>query len=45
MEAVARDLPRVRALVEREGGLAGIVHRLLWEDGYGERLDALHAQE
>ena len=40
MDEAARDLARIGDLVATEGGVSTVIHRLIWEEGYGDRLDA-----
>ncbi len=37
-----RELHQARQLVADEGGVDQVVHRMLWEEGYADRLDAAH---
>ncbi|MCD9199304.1 hypothetical protein [Aeromicrobium wangtongii] len=45
MDGIERQLGAVRTFIDQEGGLADVVHRTLWEDGYGDHLDALYSSQ
>ncbi|MCL3817062.1 hypothetical protein [Aeromicrobium wangtongii] len=45
VDDAARELARIEDLVATEGGVGTVIHRLMWEEGYGDRLDALLGTE
>ena len=45
IDAVARDLPKMPALVAAEGGMEAVVHRAVWDPGYLDELGPRYGLE